>query len=196
MKGKKLDIIYEDKYLIAVNKPAKLLSIASNNETEKTLYHEVSSYVKKKHKSNKIFIIHRLDFDTSGIMIFAKDEKTKRLMQSLFENKKIDRFYIGLVKGHIKPEKSTLKNKLFEDKTHMVYVNEHHKDAKLAVTSYELIENVNDLSLINIKIETGRKNQIRVQLSNYGFPIVGDLKYGKTKTRFNKCQEKRRILIK
>ena len=186
MKGKKLDIIYEDKYLIAVNKPAKLMSIASNNESEKTLYHEVSSYVKKKHKSNKIFIVHRLDFDTSGIMIFAKDEKIKKEMQSLFENKKIDRFYIGLVKGHITPSKCTLKNKLYEDKTHMVYVNEHHKESKLAITSYELINVINNTSLISIKIETGRKNQIRVQLANHGYPLVGDLKYGKTKSRYNR----------
>jgi len=186
MTMKKLDIIYEDKYLIAVNKPAKLLSIASNKEKEKTLYHEVSLYVKKKHKSNKIFIVHRLDFDTSGVIVFAKDEKIKTILQSNWENKDVTREYLALVKGKIKPIKATLKNKLFEDKTHMVYVNEHHKDAKLAITSYELVGNFNDYSLVKIKIETGRKNQIRVQLNHIGYPIVGDSKYGKVKSQYNR----------
>ena len=95
-----LDILYEDKYLIAVNKNAKMLTIASTNEKEKTLYHFVSDYVKRKNKKNKIFIIHRLDYDTLGIVLFAKDQKTKEIMQSNWD--KVKRHYIAVVSGVVK----------------------------------------------------------------------------------------------
>ena len=124
MMKKKMDIIYEDKYLLVVNKPTKLLTVATAKEKENTLYHEASMYVKKKHKSNKIFIVHRLDKDTSGVVVFAKDEKIKKLLQDNWDKYAINREYIALVKGHIKPEKNTLKNKLVETKTNMVYVDD------------------------------------------------------------------------
>lgn len=186
MLKKKIDIIYEDKYLIAVNKPSKLLTIASNKEREKTLYHEVSEYVKKKHKSNKIFIVHRLDKDTSGIVVFAKDQNTKNLLQDNWDLYAKKREYIALLSGKVKPVKGTLKNKLVETKTNLVYVDEKNKMGKLAITKYELIKYTANNSLVNIEILTGRKNQIRVQLSNIGFPIVGDIKYGMKKSFYNR----------
>ena len=186
MLKKKIDIIYEDKYLIAVNKPSKLLTIASNKEREKTLYHEVSEYVKKKHKSNKIFIVHRLDKDTSGIVVFAKDQNTKKLLQDNWDLYAKKREYIALLSGKVKPVKATLKNKLVETKTNLVYVDEKNKMGKLAITKYELIKYIANNSLVNIEILTGRKNQIRVQLSNIGFPIVGDIKYGIKKSFYNR----------
>jgi len=183
---KKMDIIYEDKYIIAVNKPTKLLTISTNKEKEKTLYHEVSEYVKKKHKSNKIFIVHRLDFDTSGVTLFAKDQKVKEELQNNWDKYATKRSYIALVEGLIKPDKLTLKNKLVETKTNMVYVNDNSKYGKLAITSYSLNKYIGGNSLIDIEIKTGRKNQIRVQLSNYGYPIIGDKKYEGKKSFYNR----------
>lgn len=183
---KKMDIIYEDKYIIAINKPTKLLTISTNKEKEKTLYHEVSEYVKKKHKSNKIFIVHRLDFDTSGVTVFAKDQKVKEELQNNWDKYATKRSYIALVEGLIKPDKLTLKNKLVETKTNMVYVNDNSKYGKLAITSYSLNKYIGGNSLIDIEIKTGRKNQIRVQLSNYGHPIIGDKKYEGKKSFYNR----------
>lgn len=186
MMKKKMDIIYEDKYLLVVNKPTKLLTVATAKEKENTLYHEASMYVKKKHKSNKIFIIHRLDKDTSGVVVFAKDEKIKKLLQDNWDKYAINREYIALVKGHIKPEKNTLKNKLIETKTNMVYVDDKSKFGKVAITKYEVINFKDNNSLIKINILTGRKNQIRVQLDYIGYPIVGDNKYGKNRSFYNR----------
>lgn len=186
MMRKKLDIIYEDKYLIAVNKPCKLLTIASNKESEKTLYHEVSNYVKKKHKSNKIFVVHRLDKDTSGVIVFAKSEDVKRKMQDNWDKIAIKREYIALVNGKVINKSKTLKNKLVETKTNLVYIDEKSKYSKLAITKYDLIKYVNNNSLLNVEIFTGRKNQIRVQLSNIGNYIIGDLKYGDKKSFYNR----------
>lgn len=186
MVNKKMDIVYEDKYLLIINKPTKLLTVATDKEKEKTLYHEASMYVKKKHKSNKIFIVNRLDKDTSGIVVFAKDEKTKIMLQNNWDRFAIKREYIALVKGIINPKTNTLKNKLVETKTNLVYIDEKAKDGKLAITKYSLIKNVNNNSLINIEILTGRKNQIRVQLNNINHPVVGDMKYGKNKSFYNR----------
>ena len=186
MINKKMDIVYEDKYLLIINKPAKLLTVATDKEKEKTLYHEASIYVKKKHKSNKIFIVNRLDKDTSGIVVFAKDEKTKKILQNNWDKCAIKREYIALVKGKINPKNNILKNKLVETKTNLVYIDEKSKDGKLAITKYDFIKEVNGNSLIKIEIQTGRKNQIRVQLNNINYPIVGDMKYGKNKSFYNR----------
>ena len=186
MKTKKLDIIYEDKYLLVINKPTKLLTISTDKEKEHTLFHEASLYVKKKHKSNKVFIVHRLDKDTSGVVIFAKDEKTKRLLQENWDKLAVNREYIGLVKGKITPSNKTLKNKLVETITNLVYVDDNNKYGKTAITKYELINYVGDNSLIKINILTGRKNQIRAQLDNFGYPLIGDMKYKKNKSFYNR----------
>ena len=186
MKSKKLDIIYEDKYIIAINKPTKLLTVSTLKEKEKTLFHEVSLYEKKKHKSNKVFIVHRLDKDTSGVVLFAKDEKTKKILQDNWDKYALNREYIALVKGKITPSKKTLKNKLVETKTNLVYVDDKSKNGKLAITNYELVKYIGSNSLIKINIETGRKNQIRAQLDYYGYPIIGDMKYKKIKSFYNR----------
>ena len=175
MKNDKLNIIYEDKYIIIINKPNKLLTIGNNKEKENTLYHKLSLYLKRKNKNNKVFIVHRLDFDTSGLIIFAKDSKTKILLQNNWN--KVERKYMTIVNGIIKPDCNTLKSYLKETKTNLVYSSKV-KDGKLAITSYKTILKTDKYSLLDIDIKTGRKNQIRVQLSDYGYPILGDKKYG------------------
>jgi len=119
MKKDKLDIIYEDKDIIVINKKPHLLTISTNNEKEKTLFHQVLLYLKKKNKSNKVFIVHRLDKDTSGLVLFAKSEYVKYKLQDNWDNTK--RFYYAIVNGVIKKNKDTIKTYLKETKSLLVY---------------------------------------------------------------------------
>jgi RluA family pseudouridine synthase len=178
MKKDKIKIIYEDKYIIVVEKPAKLLTIATNNELEKTMFHKVINYEKQKNKNNKIFIVHRLDKDTSGLLIFAKDEKTKKILQDNWD--KTIRKYIAVVEGKVERKKDIIKNCLTEDKYFMTHVTDE-KNGKIAITEYQRIKVSKSYSLLDINIKTGRKNQIRVHMKEIGHPIIGDKKY-KSKT--------------
>ena len=179
MKKDKLDIVYEDKSIIVINKKAHMLTISTDNEKEKTLFHQVMLYEKRKNKNNKVFIVHRLDKDTSGLVIFAKDEKIKHKLQNDWD-KNTKRGYVAVVHGKTK-DKEVLKSYLMETKTLMVYSTNDTKNGKLAITEYQKIGGNNKYSLLKIKIKTGRKNQIRVQLNDINNPIVGDKKYGNNK---------------
>lgn len=188
MKKEKLDILYEDKFLVAVNKKSGLLTIANDKEKEKTLYHEVREYLRK--KNNKVFIIHRLDKDTSGIVIFAKSEKIKKIMQNNWAS--VKRNYLALVHGILKNKKGTIKNYLKETKTLYVY-NSKEKTKDYAITEYEVINEYNNISLLSINILTGKKNQIRVALNSINHPILGDRKYGKKDGMRNLCLHANRL---
>lgn len=179
MKKDKLDIIYEDKFIIVVNKPSHLLTISTDNEKEKTLFHKVLMYEKRKNKNNKVFIVHRLDKDTSGLVLFAKDEKIKFKLQNNWD-KDTKRGYVAVVLGKTK-DKDTLTSYLLETKTLMVYSTNNPKEGKLAITSYKKISDNKKMTLLDIRIKTGRKNQIRVQLADNKTPIVGDKKYNDSK---------------
>ncbi len=179
---KKIVILYEDKDLIAVSKPAKLLTISTDKEKTHTLYQEVSAYVKKQHPKNKVFIVHRLDRDTSGIVVFAKNEKMKQILQAEWQERALVREYIAIVTGAMPMKKGIIKNYLYEDKTLYVRATSDPSRGKLAITEYEVLAKNKKYSLVKICIKTGRKNQIRVHLKDLGYPIVGDKKYGDKKT--------------
>jgi len=182
MKKDKLDIIYEDKSIIVINKPAHLLTVSTDNEKEKTLFHQVMLYEKRKNKNNKVFIVHRLDYETSGLVIFAKNIEIKKFFQDNW--KSVTRKYLAIVNGQVQKEKGVIKSYLKETKTNLVYINKKSKDGLLAITNYRKILVTNKYSLLEILIKTGRKNQIRVQLSDIGHPLLGDSKYGiKTKQK-------------
>ena len=182
-KQDKLKILYEDKYLIIVSKPCNLLTISTDKEKDNTLYNKVSSYVKKQHTTNKVFIVHRLDKDTSGIIVFAKDIKTKNILQNNWD--KVIRKYIALVEGKI-DQSGTIENYLAETKTLQTYITNNKNIGKHAITKYEPIKVDKKYSLLNIEILTGRKNQIRVHMESIGHPIVGDKKYGSTKNPYRR----------
>lgn len=178
MKTKKLDILYEDKFIIIVNKPPHLLTMSTEKEKERTLFHYVFDYLKKKNKNNKVFIVHRLDKDTSGIVMFAKDEKTKFYLQDNWD--KFKKNYVAIVEGKVNKDKGVLKSYLQETKTHLTY-SVQDKNGKLAITEYEKILENKKYTMLSLNLKTGRKNQIRVQLSDVKNPIVGDKKYGTKK---------------
>ena len=177
-KNKKMDIVYEDKELLVINKPAGLLTIATQKIQFRTAYHEAREYVKKQNPKNKIFIVHRLDRDTSGVLLFAKNEKLKKELQTDWNKVAYIREYLAVVEGKMQKSKGTLKSFLIEDKTHQVHSS---KKGELAITNYETLLSSKAYSLLKIRIDTGKKNQIRVQLSELGHPIIGDKKYGCTK---------------
>ena len=180
-----LNIIYEDDDIIVVNKPAGLLTIATSKEKEYTLYHFVMNYVKEKDKHNKIFIIHRLDKETSGIVVFAKNQKTKNLFQKDWEKNVITRGYYGVVEGALKEKEGTIKSYLTENSEYMVY-STTKKEGKIAVTKYKVLKENKNYSLLDINILTGRKNQIRVHFKENGNVIVGDKKYGSNNNSINR----------
>lgn len=180
MKKDRLDIIYEDKEIIVINKPAHLLTVGTEDEKYNTLYYKVSEYVKKKHKSNKIFIVHRLDKDTSGVVLFAKTEEMKKLLQENWNDLTTKREYIAIVEGNVKSNEGRIEEYLKETKTLLTYSTKD-KDGKLAITNYKVLLRDKGVSVLNINIETGRKNQIRVAMQGLGHPIIGDKKYGSKK---------------
>jgi len=176
------DVLFEDNHIIVVNKPSGLLTIATPKEKEKTLYHIVRDYVIQKDKNKKIFIVHRLDKDTSGIVIFAKDEKTKNKLQENWNDYVKLREYIGIVYGNINKKEGQIIQKLKETKTNLVYVS-HDNEGKEAITNYKVLKENDNYSMLQIEIETGRKNQIRVAFASINHPIVGDKKYGDKKDK-------------
>ncbi len=171
------DIVFEDDHIIVVNKPSGLLSIATEKEKEKTLYHIVREYLVSKDKYAKVFIVHRLDKDTSGLVILAKDEKTKNKLQENWNEYVSLREYVAVVHGKLKNKEDRIIQKLKENKTNLVYVSKDD-DAKEAITNYKVIKETDNYSMVSINIETGRKNQIRVAFATLRNPIVGDKKYG------------------
>jgi len=177
---KKMDIIYEDKEILVINKPSGLLTIGTEKEKYRTLYYEASEYIKKQNPRNKIFIVHRLDRDTSGIVMFAKNEKVKHQYQDSWDNLVKVREYHAIVEGVVKNELGTIKSYLKENKAFFVYSTKE-KDGKIAITHYKKIRNNNQYTLLQILLDTGRKNQIRVHMSDLGHPIIGDKKYDSIK---------------
>ena len=171
-------ILYEDEHLIVVNKPAKLLSVATDREKTRTAYHMVTDYVKARRVDDRIFVLHRLDRDTSGVLMFARDAETKELFQARWNEIVTRRGYLAVVEGVPKPAQDTIRSYLVETDTHLSFSGAPGKGAKEAVTSYQILKAGNGYALLDISIETGRKNQIRVHMKEKGCPVAGDKQYG------------------
>ena len=171
-----INILYEDKNIIVIDKPAGLLSISTPKEKNITAYHIVMNYLKSKNKNTNIFVIHRLDRDTSGVLMFAKNEKVKHLYQDNWNNIVKKREYIGIVEGKVKDKVKTIKSNLIENNFNIVH-STNKKSGKEAITHYKLLRSNKKYSLLEINIDTGRKNQIRVHMNEEKTPIIGDKKY-------------------
>ena len=170
-----IQILYEDDYLVVINKPYGLLSISNDKEKEITAYRMVSDYVKKENKKNKIFVVHRLDQDTSGILMFCKKQDIRDKMQENWNTIVKKRGYVAIVEGILTGSK-TIHTFLKENKQQFIYSSQDNT-GKEAITHYSVIKNNKNYSLLQVFIDTGRRNQIRVHLSEEGHPIVGDKKY-------------------
>ncbi len=176
-----LEIVYEDDAIIVINKPAGLLTIATEKEKIKTAYYKLTSYLKERSRSKEkhLFIVHRLDRDTSGLLVFAKNEESQRKLQENW--KRVDKRYAAIVEGILKEKSGRITSRLKESKALRVYSVQEGLDddeARTSVTDFEVVKEGSDCSLLNITLETGRKNQIRVHLADIGHPVAGDKKYG------------------
>ncbi|WP_271751448.1 RluA family pseudouridine synthase [Cohnella sp. JJ-181] len=173
-----LSILYEDDDLIVVAKEAGLLSIASPQETELTAYRQLTEHVRRTDPRSRIFVVHRLDRDTSGVMMFAKREEVQQSLQNNWQEAVTERTYVALVEGRVTRAEGTVSSWLKESKTLKMYSSPYPNDGQHAVTHYKTLEAKSQLSLLEVKLETGRKNQIRVHMQDIGHPVVGDKKYG------------------
>lgn len=172
-------ILYEDRELLVIDKPAGLLTISTGSkEPEDTAYRQMTAYVRRKNPENRIFVVHRLDRDTSGVVVFAKDPEMKAALQDNWDKLALYRGYYAIVEGRMEEPADRLVGWLKETSTHIVYLSRREGDGKEAVTNYQLLRSNGDYSYLRVWLETGRKNQIRVQLSELGHPVTGDKKYG------------------
>ena len=192
-----INVIFEDDDIIAIEKAEGLLSMASDKEKEKTAYNIVRTYIKAKDPKNKVFIVHRLDRGTSGIMIFAKNPETQQKLQSKWAETVKERKYVAVVEGRVEKDKDTLITYLKENSAMVTYSNiKPVEGSKKAITHYEVLSRSKGYSLVEANIETGRKNQIRVHMQSIGHSLAGDKKYGaKTSPLKRLCLHARTIVF-
>ncbi len=175
----RLQIVYEDDDIIVVNKGYGLLSVGTDRPGKvDTAYSLLRDYLKRKNPGNKLFIIHRLDRDTSGLMMFAKSIEAKETMQHNWNNMVLDRTYVAVVEGEPERKEGVIKSYLAENSRHEVYSSKTPGEGKLAITNYKVLRSGHGRSLVEFSLDTGRKNQIRVHAKEMGHPIIGDKRYG------------------
>jgi 23S rRNA pseudouridine1911/1915/1917 synthase len=175
----KLPIIYEDDHIIVINKPSGLISIASDNEKRSTAYRILSDYVQQKDKHNRVFVVHRLDEDTSGVLMIAKDKVTQEKYQDNWNDLVSKRGYYAIVDGILNKKQGTITSYLKKNAQNLMYSSKKAGDGQYSVTHYKVIKEKGDYSMLDVNIDSGRKNQIRVHLGDIGHNVVGDDKYGK-----------------
>lgn len=175
-----LPIIYEDDELIVINKPSGLLSIASDKEKGATAYRMLSDYVQQKDKHNRIFVVHRLDEDTSGVLMVAKNPKIQKALQDNWNEIVTKRGYYAIVEGVMENKEGTVKSYLKKNAQNLMYSSKD-KNGQFSITHYKVIKTSDEYSLLDVNIDTGRKNQIRVHMGDLGHHVIGDDKYGEPK---------------
>ena len=172
-----LKLLYEDAYLIVVEKKEGLLSVATDHQKERTAQHILNEYVKRENRNNRIYVVHRLDRETSGIMMYAKDEKTQHTLRDNWHHIVTDRRYVTIVQGEMEKDQGSVESWLTDRKLY-VSSSAHDDGGKYALTHYRTIKRANGYSLLEVQLETGRKNQIRVHMQQLGHPVLGDERYG------------------
>lgn len=175
---KGVEILFEDDAIIVINKAAGVLSMAGKNPSELTAYRQLTDYVKEIHPRQRLFIVHRLDRDTSGVMVFAKTEAAKEALQKNWHSDVKERKYTAMVEGVVNERPGTVSSWLTEGKTLKVYSSPFDNGGKHAITHYKKLQGNRHFSLLEVQLETGRKNQIRVHMQELGHSVVGDKKYG------------------
>jgi 23S rRNA pseudouridine1911/1915/1917 synthase len=173
-----IKVLYEDQEIIVIEKPAGLLTMATEKEKHRTVYAILYDHVKKQRPPEKIFIVHRLDREASGLLVFAKQEAAKFNLQQQFRQHSAGRIYTAVVEGRFKPEEQTIQTFLAENSIHRCYSTPDAARGKLSVTHIHVLARAQHYTLLEAILETGRKHQIRVHLSEQGHPIAGDKVYG------------------
>lgn len=176
-KSKWIKIVYEDNYLIVIEKNPGILSMAAGHSTlnVKTI---LDDYFNKTRQKCRAHVVHRLDRDTSGLMVYAKDMETEQILEHNWHDIVFDRRYIAVVSGEMEDDEGTVANWLKDNKAYVTYSSPVDNGGKYAITHFRTLERTTDHSLVEFKLETGRKNQIRVHTADMGHPVCGDVKYG------------------
>lgn len=176
-KSRYLSIVYEDQYLIVIDKNIGVLSMAAGHSSlnVKTI---LDDYFRKTRQKCTAHVVHRLDRDTSGLMIYAKDKQTELMLEHDWHNIVYDRRYVAVVSGEMEEDEGTIANWLKDNKAYITYSSPVDNGGKYAVTHFWTLERTTTHSLVEFKLETGRKNQIRVHTADMGHPVCGDIKYG------------------
>jgi RluA family pseudouridine synthase len=181
-----LEILYEDSDIIVVDKPAGLLTVGTASNKTRTVQYILTDYVRKgcAKSRNRVFVVHRLDQWTSGVLIFAKSEEVKLLLQEQW--KETQKKYLAAVHGRLEKKEGIITSYLAENKAFVVYSTTDAAKGKLAHTAYKVLKETGQFSLLEINLLTGRKNQIRVHMADEGHPVVGDRKYGKSEDGYKR----------
>ncbi len=172
-----LKIVYEDEHIIIIDKKAGLLSVSDGND-HVTAYGVLTEWVQKQDPKNKIFIVHRLDQYTSGLLMFAKSEKVQNIFRNDWKKYILERTYTAIVEGIVKKSKGRISSYLMENNALVMISSQDPSKGKMAITHYEKTKNNEKYSMLEVHLETGKKNQIRVHMQDIGHSIAGDRKYG------------------
>jgi 23S rRNA pseudouridine1911/1915/1917 synthase len=174
-----LVVVFEDASVVVVEKPSGLLTIATERERTRTAYAAVRAHVKARDARERVFIVHRLDRSTSGLLVFAKTNEAKELLQTAFAGRTVDRVYHAVLEGVLASDEGTLRSHLVESSAHKVHVTADRNRGVEAITHYHVLRRGRSRTLVEVRLVTGRKAQIRVQFAEEGHPVVGDRVYGK-----------------
>lgn len=188
----RVELVYEDEDIIVINKGYGLLSVGTGapvggkpGKPQETAYNILKDYVKRQNPQNKIFVVHRLDRHTSGLMMFAKSVEMQQAMQYNWNNMVLSRKYVALVEGVVELDEGEVRSALKENSAFKVY-SDKSGEGKMSVTRYKVLKRFKNTTLMEFELDTGRKNQIRVHTSELGHPIVGDEKYGGHTSRLHR----------
>ncbi len=183
----RIKLVYEDDDVMVIHKGYGLLSVATeSHRKEDNAYEIMKAYVKEVSPANKLFVVHRLDRDTSGLMMFAKSQEAQDILRHNWNNIILEREYVAVLEGYLEQDKGFVKSRLAENSQFLVYSTDDPDEGRLAVTHYEVMKRSKGYTLARFSLDTGRKNQIRVHAHDLGHPITGDRKYGATRSPINR----------
>ncbi len=174
-----LRLVHENEVLLVVDKPPGLLTIATERERERTVYHLLREYLATRRPARRPFVVHRLDRETSGLLVFATTPPAKRHLQDQFEQRNAQRVYAAVVEGRLRDDAGTLASRLVQDRG--LRVRSDPEAGRTAITHYRVVARGSDATLVELRLGTGRRHQLRVQLAELGHPIVGDRLHGSTR---------------
>jgi len=179
LKNSRVKIVFEDDYLVVIEKSEGLLAVATDERKEETTAFSIlQNYLKKKDPRNRLFVVHRIDRETSGLIMYAKSKDVQLALQDNWHENVTERVYLAVVEGVPEKEEDTIISYLHESKAFKIHSSYSDQDGKEAITHYRVVRKNEDYAMLKVELETGRKNQIRVHMQEIGHPIIGDKKYG------------------
>ncbi len=170
--------MHDDDEIVVADKPAGLLTIGTDRERHRTLYRQLFDSELRRRPGGRVFVVHRLDRDASGLLVFAKSQKAKRVLQAQFQDRTASRTYHAVVRGSYPRDEDVLKSYLVENRALRMYVTADPRRGKLAITRVRVLRRAPSATLLEVALESGRKHQIRVHLAETGHPLLGDRRYG------------------